>query len=76
MEKKIELTEQELQAVQAYLDGTLDEHAAPNEQQAAIMNVTDKADALCEELDAYDELDGDLIAWFWNKYQQQEHGDE
>lgn len=72
MEKRIELTEREIKAIQEYFAGEIDEHAAPNEQQAAIMSVTEKADKLLEELDAYDELNGDLIAWFWGKYQAQQ----
>jgi len=26
-----------------------------------------------EELDAYDELNGDLLRWFWNKYQEEQN---
>ena len=40
--------------------------------QEVLGGVIDKADALMEELDAYDELEGDLIEWYWNKYQAQE----
>jgi hypothetical protein len=36
------------------------------------MMVTAKAESLINELDAFDELDGDLIQWYWDKYQEQE----
>lgn len=70
--KKIELTEKEIEVIGQQLAGEFDRVFAPEEDKAALMSVIDKADALMEELDAYDELDDDLILWFWNKYQEQE----
>ena len=41
-----------------------------------LTSVIDKANALLEELDAYDEMidekGGDTILWFWDKYKAQE----
>lgn len=70
--KKIELTEKEIEVIGQQLAGEFDRVFAPDDDKAALMSVIDKAGALMEELDAYDELDDDLILWFWNKYQEQE----
>ena len=70
--KKIELSEKEIEVIRQQLAGEFDRVFAPEEDKAALMSVIDKADALMEELDAYDELGDDLILWFWNKYQEQE----
>lgn len=69
---KIELSEQEIQVIDAQLSGKITHFTATDEERTLLMGVIDKAEALCEELDAYDELDGDLIRWFWGKYQAQE----
>ena len=71
--KKIELTEKEIEVIHQQLNGEIEVHSATEEQQRLLMGVIDKADALMEELDAYDELNGDLILWFWKKYQAQEN---
>lgn len=70
--KKIELTEKEIEVIGQQLAGEFDRVFAPDDDKAALMSVIDKAGALMEELDAYDELGDDLILWFWNKYQEQE----
>lgn len=70
--KKIELTEREIEVIGQQLAGEFDRVFAPDDDKAALMSVIDKAGALMEELDAYDELGDDLILWFWNKYQEQE----
>lgn len=44
---------------------------ATERQKVVLMGVIDKADLLMEELDAYDELDGDLIQWYYDKYKAQ-----
>ena len=69
--KKIELTEKEIEVIGQQLAGEFDRVFAPDDDKAALMSVIDKAGALMEELDAYDELGDDLILWFWNKYQEQ-----
>jgi hypothetical protein len=35
------------------------------------MGVVDRAEALMEELNAYDELDDNLVRWYYDKYKQQ-----
>ena len=55
------------------IDAPTAEYEEPTEEeQQLLMGVIDKADALLEELDAYEELNGNLILWFYNKYQEQE----
>lgn len=70
--EKIILYEKEIDVIQKQLNGEIDVHSATEEEQQLLMGVIDKADALLEELDAYEELNGNLILWFYNKYQEQE----
>lgn len=69
---RIELTADEIKVIHQQLNGEIEVWNATDEQQKLLTGVIDKADALMEELDAYDELDGDLILWFWNKYKAQQ----
>lgn len=68
---KIFLTENEIEVIKKQLDGKIEVYDATDEEQALLMGVLDKAEALLDELDAYDELDGDLVKWFFNKYNNQ-----
>lgn len=69
--KKIELTAEEIQVIEQQLNGEIEVWSATNDQKRLLSQVTDKAEALMDELDAYDELEGDLIAWYYNKYKAQ-----
>lgn len=69
--KRIELTEQEIQVIKAQLNGEIGAFTATPEQQQLLMGVIDKAEALLDELDAYDEMGDDMIKWYWEKYQSQ-----
>lgn len=69
--KKIILTAKEIEVINAQLNGKV-EIWATEDVKTALMGVIRKADALMEELDAYDEVGENLIAWFWKKYQAQE----
>ena len=74
--KKIELTEKEIEVIRQQLNGEIEVHSATEEQQQLLMGVIDKANALLDEEDAYDELEAqgnDLIDWYWKKYQAQEN---
>lgn len=71
-EKKIVLTAEEKEVIRQQLNGEFGAFTATPTQQQLIMGVTDKAESLLDELDAYDELDGDLIQWYWDKYKAQE----
>lgn len=72
---KIELTAEEIQVINQQLNGEIEVWSATEEQQQLLTGVLDKADELLEELDAYDELDekfgGDLVKWYYAKYQAQ-----
>lgn len=72
MEKKIELSALELEMLKKNVDGTFYPMTATEEEAEAMNNVIAKADNLMEELDAYDELDYSLMAWFLKKYESQE----
>ena len=70
--EKIILSEKEIEVIKKQLSGKIEVHSATEEEQKFLMDVIDKAEALEEELDAYDESGDDLIEWFYNKYKEQE----
>ena len=70
--EKIELTERQKELIQSQLNGTYSPFTSSEEDQVAFNDVIDKAETLCDEMDAYDEMGVDLLAWFWKKYQDQE----
>lgn len=70
---KIELSADEIKVIKQQLNGEIEVWSATEEQQQLLTGVIDKADALVEELDAYEEMGDDMILWFWNKYKLQEN---
>ena len=40
---------------------------SPESEMQVLMSIIDKADQLLEELDAYEEADGNLLLWFYNQ---------
>nr|UWG79339.1 MAG: hypothetical protein [Bacteriophage sp.]DAP58035.1 MAG TPA: hypothetical protein [Caudoviricetes sp.] len=74
--KKIELTADEIKVIKQQLNGEIEVWNADDYQQKHLTSVIDKANALLEELDAYDEMiddyKADTIFWFWCKYKEQE----
>ena len=70
--KKIELTEQEVNVINAQLNGEIEVWTEDDDVRNTLMGVIKKAKDLMEELDAYDELGDDLIEWFYNKYKAQQ----
>lgn len=72
---KIELSADEIKVIHQQLNGEIEIYNATDEQQRLLSSVIEKADALLDETDAYDELEeqgNDLVQWFWNKYQEQQ----
>ena len=69
--KKIQLTDEEKTVIEKQLNGKLNAFFMEDREREVIDKVIDDANALMAELDAYDELDGDLIAWYYNKYKAQ-----
>lgn len=72
---KIELSAEEIKVINQQLNGEIEVWNATDEQQKTLTGVINKAEALMEEQDAYDDLDnymeGGLIAWFYDKYKAQ-----
>ena len=72
--KRIVLSADEIKVIDQQLNGEIEVWSATDEQQRILTGVVEKAENLLDELDAYEELEnegGDLIAWFYRKYQEQ-----
>ena len=69
--EKIILTDEEKQVIENQLNGGVGYDPETEEEKRIMSAVIDKADALMRKLDAWDELDGDLIGWYYNKYKEQ-----
>ena len=67
----IELTREEIEVVELQLAGKININNPTEKQKQLLMGVIDRADELMAKLDAYDELDGDLIRWYYEKYKSQ-----
>lgn len=63
---KIALNDKQKDVIQKYKDGRYSPFFSGEDEQAAMNEVIDMAN------DLMDELGEDLIAWFWDKYQEQE----
>lgn len=72
MENKIELSALELEMLKQNVNGEFSPMNATEEEAAAMNSVITKAENLIEELDAYDEVDDSLMAWFLGKYEEQQ----
>lgn len=72
MEKRIVLTDKEIEVIEKNLRGELNAFFMEDSEREAIDKVTEDAKALMKELDAYDELGNSLIEWYYNKYKAQE----
>ena len=55
--KKIELSNLQEQLIQKQLNGEYDPFLSSEEEKNAYNDVIDKAQDLCDELDAYDEIE-------------------
>mgnify|MGYP006896639004 CR=1 FL=1 len=70
--KTIVLTPEEISVIEKHLAGNLNLFFGEEKEKDLFAKVTKDAEALMEELDAYDELDDSLIAWYYNKYKAQQ----
>ena len=70
---RIELSELEIKVVEQQLREDFDPFTASEDEQAAMTSVMDKANALMEELDAYEESGDDVIKWFYDKFKEQKN---
>lgn len=68
MELKINLTEAELKVLKQDLRGEFYPMTATDEEFKALNSVIAKASKLEEELDAYEEINGNLLQWFYDKF--------
>ncbi|MCR5504085.1 MAG: hypothetical protein K6E94_00665 [Elusimicrobiaceae bacterium] len=73
--EKITLTDLELAVLKKDIAGEFFPPEATDEERKAMASVIDKADAYCEELDAYDEIGESLMVWFLNQYEAQQAAD-
>ena len=69
---KIESTDDEIKIIEKQLRGELTSFNATEEEQILMCSVVDKAEALMDELEAYEESGEDLIQWFYDKYKAQQ----
>ncbi len=72
MDKKIVLTDEEKNVIEKQLKGELNAFFAEDREKEVIDKVVEDANALMIELDAFDELDGDLVKWYYDKYKAQQ----
>lgn len=69
--KKIELNAKELDVLKRQIRGEINDWMLPVEEINILNKLITDAEALLDDLDAYDELDGDLMRWYYNKYRSQ-----
>ena len=69
--KTIVITAEQMKVINEYLKGEIGMFTATEHQRNILTGLIDEARALMDELDAYDELDDDLIKWYWDKYNSQ-----
>ena len=72
MDKKIVLTDEEKNVIEKQLKGELNAFFAEDREKEVIDKIVEDANALMIELDAFDELDGDLVKWYYDKYKAQQ----
>lgn len=66
------MSDQQKALIQKQLNGEYSPFFASEDEQVAMNEVLTQAETLVDELDAYEEINGNLLEWFWNKYQAQE----
>lgn len=74
--KTIVITQEQMEVIQQHLKGEFGMFTATEHQMKVLSGVIKEAEALMEELDAYDDLDdiedGDMVRWYLNKYNEQQ----
>jgi hypothetical protein len=69
---KVELTQAEIALIDKHLSGEYNPFFAPVEEQTMLNSIIERAEALEEELNAYDETtETDLLKWYKQKYDEQ-----
>lgn len=69
---KVELTQAEIALIDKHLNGEYNPFFASKEEQEMLNSIIERAEALEEELDAYDETtETDLLKWYKQKNNEQ-----
>lgn len=71
MAQQIILTDEEKTVIEKHLKDELNPFFLEDREREVIDKVISDAETLMEELDAYDELDDSLVAWYYKKYKEQ-----
>ena len=69
---QILLSEEEIKVIEQQLRGEIEEWTATPYQQKILTKVIRDAENLMHKLGAYEESGDDLIAWYYNKYKEQQ----
>ena len=70
--KQIILTDAQKAVIEKQINGEFNPFSASAEENDALKQVVQDAEALMKELNAYDELEESLVAWYYNKYKEQQ----
>ena len=68
---RIKLSDDEIKIIEKDQRGEFDPFDCTEEEKALMSSVIDKANALMEELEAYEESGDDVVKWFYEKYKAQ-----
>ena len=69
--KKIILTDEDKTIIEKHLSGQFSPFDATDEERQTLSNVIHSAETLCEELDAYNDVGGSLLQWYYEQYKAQ-----
>ena len=68
---KVELTTQEIALIDKHLSGDYNPFFASAEEQEMLNSIIERAEALEDELNAYDEtVETDLLKWYKQKFEE------
>lgn len=70
--KEIVLNDKQKALLESHLNDEYNPFFASEEDQVAFNEVINMAEALMNELDAFDESGADMMQWFYDKYQEQQ----
>ena len=70
--KQIILTDAQKAVIEKQINGEFNPFSTSTEENDALKQVVQDAEDLMKELNAYDELEESLVAWYYNKYKEQQ----
>ena len=70
---RIELTDGEIKVIEQQLKGEFDpfDPDCPEADKLSMNSVMEKANALMDELEAWEESGDDVVKWFYDKFKEQ-----